>query len=97
MRLSDLAGEQGLAVSTMTRNVALLERKGWLSRASPDGDKRVALLRLTPQGVAQAQTLRGLSVGQLSRAFSGFHPSDRVERAVALDRVAAALEALEAE
>jgi DNA-binding MarR family transcriptional regulator len=92
MRISDLAQDQGLAVSTMTRNLELLERRGWISRMPGAGDRRTKLVELTQQGRQLAGRLSDTKVARLSQAFSRFHPSDRVERAVALDRVAAALE-----
>jgi DNA-binding MarR family transcriptional regulator len=95
LRITDLAEDQGLAVSTMTRNLILLEKKGWVSRATGASDRRVVQVGLTPVGDHQARTLLGTTVGQFNRAFAAFHPSDRVERAVALDRVAAALEAID--
>jgi DNA-binding MarR family transcriptional regulator len=91
-RISDLALEQGLAVSTMTRNLSLLERNGWVVRATGARDRRTVWIRLTASGRELAGTLSDSKVSRFSRAFSTFHPSDRVERAVALDRVAAALE-----
>jgi DNA-binding MarR family transcriptional regulator len=95
VRVSDLAGAQALAVSTMTRNLALLEKKGWVERAAAVVDRRIVRVRLSAAGLAQARALMSATTGQLTRAFATFHPSDRVERAVALDRVAAALEAVD--
>ncbi len=95
LRVTDLAADQGLAVSTMTRNLAHLEKKGWVGRAVAAADRRVVHVRLTEEGTAQARILLGTTVGVFNRAFAAFHPTDRVERAVALDRVAAALEAID--
>jgi len=92
MRLSDLADDQGLALSTMTRNVALLEQKGLVRREPGCDDRRVVTVLLTESGRALSSSLRENSVSRFSSAFSRFHPSDRVERAVAMDRVAQALE-----
>jgi DNA-binding MarR family transcriptional regulator len=92
LRISDLAEEQGLAVSTMTRNLALLEEKGWLRRAPGEEDKRTVKVELSDGGRELAGKLSGTNIARFSHAFREFHPSDRVERAVALDRVAAAIE-----
>lgn len=92
MRISDLADEQGLAVSTMTRNVDLLEKKGLITRQTGAEDRRTVMVELTARGQERSATLQQTTSGAFGRAFGGFHPSDRVERAVALDRVAAALE-----
>jgi DNA-binding MarR family transcriptional regulator len=95
LRISDLAEEQGLAVSTMTRNLKLLEKKQWVRRVPGCADKRTVEVELTGGGRNIAANLSETNVSQFSRAFRQFHPSDRVERAVALDRVAAALERAE--
>ena len=92
VRISDLAQDQGLAVSTMTRNVGLLEKKGWITRETGADDRRTVLVGLTPAGDHVSGTLLRSTHGFFGRAFERFHPTDRVERAVALDRVAAALE-----
>jgi len=93
LRISDLADDQGLAVSTMTRNLKLIEgEKGWVRRVPGVVDKRTVEIELTDVGREVAASLSDTNVAQFSRAFREFHPSDRVERAVALDRVAAALE-----
>jgi MarR family transcriptional regulator, 2-MHQ and catechol-resistance regulon repressor len=97
VRVSDLADDQGLAVSTMTRNLLLLEKQGWVARVQDTQDRRVIQVRLTDAGATRARELQSTTVGQMSRAFAAFHPTDRVERAVALDRVAAALEAIDRE
>lgn len=92
LRISDLAEDQGLAVSTMTRNIGLLERRGYVGRSQGESDRRTVLVQLTDAGRALAGNLGDTNVAKFSRAFGAFHPSDRVERAVALDRVAAAIE-----
>ncbi len=97
LRISALAEEQGLAVSTMTRNLKLLERKAWVRRLPGSADKRTVEIELTEAGREVASSLSDTNVAQFSRAFRRFHPSDRIERAVALDRVAAALEKSERE
>ena len=97
MRISDLAEDQGLAVSTMTWNLKLLEDKGWVRRVPGADDRRTVKVELTNGGREVAAKLSNTNVARFSHAFREFHPSDRVERAVALDRVAAALEKTEDE
>ncbi|MBI5508451.1 MAG: MarR family transcriptional regulator [Deltaproteobacteria bacterium] len=96
-RISDLATEQGLAVSTMTRNLALLEEKGFLRRVPGADDKRTVTVELSESGRALAAKLSDTNIARFAQAFRGFHPTDRVERAVALDRVAAAIEKIDDE
>src|SRR3954470_3423754 len=44
--------------STMSRNVALMERNGYLTRARSDDDARVVHVRLSPKGRRALETLR---------------------------------------
>lgn len=90
--MGSLAEQQGLAISTMTRNISLLERKGWLQRVGGTIDRRTVLVTLSAAGEGLAERLEESVRHQFARAFRHFHPSDRVERAVAVGRVAAALE-----
>ncbi|MEK7703838.1 MAG: MarR family transcriptional regulator [Myxococcota bacterium] len=92
VRIGTLADDQGLAISTMTRNVALLERRGWVRRESGEEDRRTVRVVLTEVGRQKALELQDTTLSRFQRAFRAFHPTDRVERAVALDRVAEALE-----
>lgn len=92
VQVSTLAQEQGLMVSTMTRNLQKLEARGWLRRDTGAKDRRTITVTLTPLGAERAQALRQATDALYRRAFADFHPTDRIERAVALDRVAAALE-----
>ena len=95
-RVSELARTQGLAVSTMTRNLDVLERKGFILRRTGQSDRRTVTVCLTDDGAGAALRLRDATTAQYHQAFRRFHPSDRVERAVALDRVAEALEGVAA-
>ena len=55
-------------------------------------DRRTVMVSLTALGRQRSKSLENTTANQFGQAFSAFHPTDRVERAVALDRVAAALE-----
>jgi len=92
MRVSELAEDQGLAISTMTRNLALLEKRRWLTRSSGSNDKRTVVVTLTEEGRRHANALEARSNAVFQRAFQPFHRSAALERAVALQRVASALE-----
>jgi DNA-binding MarR family transcriptional regulator len=90
--VSALAQAEGVAVSTMTRNLAVLERLGFLTRQDGAVDRRTVLAALTESGEALARDIAKATGARLSAAFGGFHPTEQVERAAAVDRVAAALE-----
>lgn len=55
--IGSLSSEQGVDLSTMSRNVALLERNGYLVRTRSDEDARVVLARLTAKGKRALNTL----------------------------------------
>lgn len=92
LRISDLAQSQGLAVSTMTRNLSGLERKGWIRRQKCSSDGRAVNITLSDEGATVASQLSDERSRCMGTAFKSFHPSDRLERAVAMERIAAALE-----
>ncbi len=92
LRISDLAHSQGLAVSTMTRNLTGLERKGWIVRQKSRSDRRAVNVLLSDAGADVATKLSSERLRAMGTAFKSFHPSDRLERAVAVERIAAALE-----
>ncbi|MDP7039891.1 MAG: MarR family transcriptional regulator [Myxococcota bacterium] len=92
VRMGDLAEDQGVAISTMTRNVTLLERKGLLSKATGFKDKRTVCVCLSDLGQQSAKDLKVDTELFFRKAFGEFHPSDRLERSVALERVSRALE-----
>ena len=53
--LSSLAAQAGLERTTLTRNLRLLEAKGWVRVRSTEGDGRVRRVELTRAGRAAAQ------------------------------------------
>lgn len=97
IRTGDLAESQGLAISTMTRNLDLLERKGWIVRHADPNDKRSIRVQLTPEGRELSRSYGDATHHQLTRAFGRLHPSEAVEQAAAVSRIAAALESLDAD
>ena len=79
VRLSDLASRLGLDRTTLTRNLHLAEREGWVSVVRSDQDRRERLVTLTEAGAAaferalpywreaQAQAVRQLGAGGLEQ------------------------------
>ncbi|MGH9864193.1 MAG: MarR family winged helix-turn-helix transcriptional regulator [Candidatus Acidiferrales bacterium] len=59
---AELAALNGLYVSTITRMVDRLERKGLLTRTRSQKDKRQVILRITPKGLAVVH--RGIPIAQ---------------------------------
>jgi|SRR5919108_1331739 DNA-binding MarR family transcriptional regulator len=88
MRLSELAEELGVDVSTASRQVYRLERDGLVRRRAHPGDRRAALLELTPEGrraLARVHRARRAIIGEL---FSGWPVEDKRTLARLLDRLA---------
>jgi DNA-binding MarR family transcriptional regulator len=59
IRLSDLAKEEGLNPTMLSRIVAKLEAAGMVARTSDPKDARVIHLSATPEGLALRETIRG--------------------------------------
>src|ERR1700722_16296713 len=56
--IGSLSGGLGVALSTMSRNVSVMERNGYLRRARSAADGRVVLVGLTTRGRSALATLR---------------------------------------
>jgi DNA-binding MarR family transcriptional regulator len=93
IRTSDLAARIGLDVSTVSRQLAGLEKAGLVSRASDPDDKRAALIHLSGEGkrvVTKIQRARREVMGEALAEW----PIDDVERlAELLEQFADALDA----
>ena len=50
--LTALAQLQGVSLPTMSNSISTLVDKGWVTRTSPAGDRRVAIIEVTPLGQA---------------------------------------------
>ncbi len=65
MRPSALADALHLDLSSVSRQVAALEREGWIAREPDPSDSRAALLELTPLGLESLRRSRAGRVEQL--------------------------------
>jgi DNA-binding MarR family transcriptional regulator len=61
-RITDLAASEGVTQPSMTALVTALERSGQVKRRSDPSDRRVALVTLTPDGVAYIRKRRQAGV-----------------------------------
>lgn len=88
--VSELARDQGAALSTMTRNLALLERRGLLTRQSGEARGRPAVFaQLTLQGRRLAEAAEQALRRRFERALAARAP---VASLRALVELATALE-----
>jgi DNA-binding MarR family transcriptional regulator len=88
LRLSDLAAAEGIAPSTLTRLVAVLEERGYVQRCAVAGDARASMLTITPEGHDILERIRDESTTALAGGLALISPEN-------LAALAAALPALE--
>lgn len=86
VRLTVLASELGLDPSSVSRQVAVLERAGLLSKERDDNDLRAQRLVLTKAGQAAVATLRASFAQRLAELTPGFSAKEVAELADRLAR-----------
>jgi len=89
IRLGDLAAAEGIAPSTLTRMVAVLEELGYVRRDADPRDARASTMAITPAGHETLDRLRAEGNAMLAEWLMLLKPEQR-------SAVAAALPALEA-
>jgi DNA-binding MarR family transcriptional regulator len=90
LRLGDLAAAEGIAPSTLTRLVAVLEELGYVRRDADPKDARASTLAITLLGHDTLERLRAENSALLAQRVGLLSPEQRVALAAALP----ALEAL---
>ena len=90
LRLGDLAAAEGIAPSTLTRMVAVLEELGYVRRDADPKDARASTLAITPKGHETLEQLRNEGNAMLTEWLALLPPGQRAALATALP----ALEAL---
>ena len=90
LRLGDLAAAEGIAPSTLTRMVAVLEDLGYVKRDSDPRDARASTLAITAKGHTTLERLREEGTALLTQWLTQLSPEERAALATALP----ALEAL---
>jgi DNA-binding MarR family transcriptional regulator len=89
LRLGDLAAAEGIAPSTLTRLVSVLEDSGYVRRNADPRDARASTLAVTPEGHEMLEKLREQGTALLSEWLMMLTPVQR-------EALASALPALEA-
>ena len=89
MRLGDLAAAEGVAPSTLTRIVSVLEDLGYVRRDADPRDARASTLAVTPRGHETLEQLRDEGTAMLTEWVTLLDPAQR-------EALTAALPALEA-
>jgi DNA-binding MarR family transcriptional regulator len=90
LRLSDLAAAEGIAPSTLTRLVAVLEERGYVKRYAVAGDARASKLTITPAGREVIEHIRQESTTALAGSLALLSP----EQLAALEAALPAIEQL---
>jgi DNA-binding MarR family transcriptional regulator len=90
LRLGDLAAAEGIAPSTLTRLVAVLEELGYVRRDADPKDARASTLAITVLGHETLERLRAENSALLAQRVMLLTPEQRIALADALP----ALEAL---
>jgi DNA-binding MarR family transcriptional regulator len=84
MRLGDLAAAEGIAPSTLTRLVTVLEDSGYVQRCADPKDARASTLAVTPDGHAMLERIRGETSVILAQSLRDLTPAQRSALAAAL-------------
>ena len=90
-RISDLAARAGVDASVASRQLAALERAGFVQRHPDPRDGRASLLRITPAGEEALATARATRSDWALSALSGWDEADAQLLGDLLDRLVADL------
>jgi DNA-binding MarR family transcriptional regulator len=92
LRCSALAVRAGVDVSVASRQVAVLERAGYLQRRPDPLDGRASLLQITPRGLLALTASRTLRSEWAGTALADWDEDDAVRLADLVDRLLADVE-----
>jgi DNA-binding MarR family transcriptional regulator len=95
VRLSDLAQDLGVDVSTVSRQVQSLEQKGLVDRGPDPDDGRAVRLELTRKGKAVMRKMQAAWQETIAGVLVDWKPDDIREFAALLARFASDLESFE--
>ena len=93
-RMGDLSATTSIEVSTLTRLVDNMEKKGLVARRRDAGDARVVLLHVTRAGRRLAQRILPIAERYERVAFTGFNAGEAETLKAALRRLYANMGAL---
>ena len=84
LRLGDLAAAEGIAPSTLTRLVTVLEERGYVERCPVPGDARASTLTIAPPGHEVLERIREQSTILLAGRLRTLTDEERVALVAAL-------------
>jgi DNA-binding MarR family transcriptional regulator len=91
-RCSALAAHAGVDVSVVSRQVATLEKAGYVERRPDPRDGRASLIGLTPAGAAALVTTRAERAHWAASALASWEEQDAEQLGALLERLLADLE-----
>jgi len=91
--MSALSASLRVDLSTMSRNISVLEREKYVARARPAEDSRIVAVVLTPKGRNALETLCCDEQDVMAKVFRRLPAADRASLVEALETVRAALDA----
>jgi DNA-binding MarR family transcriptional regulator len=94
-RMGDLSATTSIEVSTLTRLVDTMERKGLVVRSRAPEDARAVVLQATPAGRRLTQRILPIAERYEFAALAGFSAAEAETLKAALRRLYANMEALE--
>ena len=90
--ITSLSASLRVDLSTMSRNISVLEREKYVSRSRVTADSRVVTVVLTPKGSNALETLRCDEQDVMARVFRRLPTADRASLVEALESVLVALD-----
>jgi DNA-binding MarR family transcriptional regulator len=93
LTLKELAAHERVQPPTMTRIVTRLEEEGLVVREVDSSDRRVARVRVSPEGGRALHRSRTRKAAFLARRLSSFRPDEREALEEALDLLERIMEA----
>jgi DNA-binding MarR family transcriptional regulator len=85
--VSALAASLALDDSTVTRQVAAMQRLGLVTKLANPADGRGALIEPTAEGAARAEAMQAVRLERIAALFAGWPEADRAQLATLLGRV----------
>jgi DNA-binding MarR family transcriptional regulator len=68
--LSALAQRQGVSLPTMSNSISAMVQRGWVKRSSPERDRRVVIIDVTPTGRAVVDRVSRAAEGHLAEMLA---------------------------
>ena len=87
-----LSQRLGIAPSTLTRNIEPLVARGWVQRERAEGDRRLVVVGLSPEGRHKAAELKSVQLASCRRLLEGLPATERETVLMVMDVFLTALE-----